>query len=80
MFDTSNLFANQVFAPNATFSYQLSLLKGETTPPTGPDNAWSSDTIYNAGDVVSHNGREWTAQWWTQGDEPGTTGEWGVWR
>lgn len=80
MFDTSNLFANQVFAPNATFSYQLSLIKGETTPPTGPDNAWSSDTIYNAGDVVSHNGREWTAQWWTQGDEPGTTGEWGVWR
>ncbi|EKA4516317.1 hypothetical protein OLI49_004685, partial [Vibrio parahaemolyticus] len=25
-------------------------------------------------------GKEWTAQWWTSGEEPGTTGQWGVWR
>ena len=34
---------------------------------------------YNGGAVVSYNGHKWTAKWWTQGEEPGTTGEWGVW-
>lgn len=31
------------------------------------------------GQIVSHNGRQWRAKWWTQGEEPGTTGPWGVW-
>ncbi|WP_233163600.1 glycoside hydrolase family 19 protein [Glycomyces salinus] len=41
---------------------------------------WSSTAVYTGGDVVSHDGYNWTAQWWTQGETPGTTGEWGVWR
>ncbi len=48
---------------------------GDCTAPT-----WSSGAVYHGGDVVSHNGSEYRAQWWTQGEEPGTTGEWGVWR
>ncbi|MDF2155844.1 lytic polysaccharide monooxygenase [Vibrio sp. CAU 1672] len=80
MFDSNNIYANQLLAPNASFSYALSLLKGETSPPVKPDNWWDKDAIYNQGDVVIHNGQEWTAQWWTRGEEPGTTGEWGVWR
>lgn len=44
---------------------------------TGP--AWSSDQVYTGGALVSHAGREWRAKWWTQGEEPGTTGQWGVW-
>jgi chitinase len=35
--------------------------------------------VYTAGDEASHNGHEWRAKWWTQGEEPGTTGQWGVW-
>ncbi|WP_279152809.1 immunoglobulin-like domain-containing protein, partial [Photobacterium iliopiscarium] len=42
--------------------------------------AWKADATYVEGDVVSHNNKEWQAGWWTQGHEPGTTGEWGVWR
>ncbi|WP_295893495.1 lytic polysaccharide monooxygenase [uncultured Vibrio sp.] len=80
MFDSANINANQVLAPNNTFSYALSLLKGDTTPPVDPSNGWETNAVYTAGDVVTHNGKEWTAQWWTSGDEPGTTGEWGVWR
>ena len=80
MYDSSNIHANQVHAPTANFSYQLSLVKGDTPPPTQPDNAWSADSTYEQGDVVTHNGRSWTAQWWTRGEEPGTTGDWGVWR
>jgi chitinase len=41
--------------------------------------AWSASKVYVGGDTASHNGTEYRAKWWTQGEEPGTTGEWGVW-
>ncbi|WP_030157320.1 glycoside hydrolase family 19 protein [Glycomyces sp. NRRL B-16210] len=41
---------------------------------------WNAGAVYTQGNVASHNGQNWTAQWWTQGETPGTTGEWGVWR
>ncbi|THV24603.1 glycosyl hydrolase family 18 protein [Glycomyces paridis] len=41
--------------------------------------AWSSTEVYVGGDQVSHNGVEYRAKWWTTGETPGTTGEWGVW-
>ncbi|MBT2979566.1 carbohydrate-binding protein, partial [Vibrio anguillarum] len=80
MYDSQNVYANRVFAPNATYSYQLSLLKEETPQPPVPDNAWNATKIYTSGDVVMHKQQTWTAQWWTKNEEPGTTGEWGVWR
>ncbi|WP_265521560.1 glycoside hydrolase family 19 protein [Oerskovia flava] len=42
--------------------------------------AWSSSAVYTGGAVVSHGGQNWVAGWWTQGETPGTTGQWGVWR
>jgi chitinase len=44
------------------------------------DPAWSRTAIYVAGNRVSHQSHAWRAKWWTQGEEPGTTGEWGVWQ
>lgn len=41
--------------------------------------AWDATSTYDTGDVVSHAGKTWKAGWWTQGQEPGTTGQWGVW-
>jgi chitin-binding protein len=49
-------------------------------PPPACGAAWSPTAVYTGGAVVSHAGRRWQAQWWTQGEEPGTTGQWGVWR
>ncbi|MFD3543322.1 chitinase C-terminal domain-containing protein [Streptomyces sp. NPDC058662] len=54
-----------------------------TTPPTGgacANPAYVAGQVYNSGALVSHKGRNWKAQWWTQNEEPGTTGEWGVWK
>ncbi|MFE2127543.1 glycosyl hydrolase family 18 protein [Streptomyces amritsarensis] len=53
-----------------------------TQPPTGCGStpAYVAGTIYTAGNEVSHNGRKYKAQWWTQNETPGTTGEWGVWK
>ncbi|MEU1280661.1 glycosyl hydrolase family 18 protein [Streptomyces sp. NPDC005805] len=53
-----------------------------TEPPAGSCSAaaWVKETAYSGNAQVSHNGRTWKAKWWTQGEEPGTTGEWGVWQ
>ncbi|MBT2471161.1 chitinase C-terminal domain-containing protein [Streptomyces sp. ISL-66] len=54
-----------------------------TTPPTGgtcTGPAYVAGNVYTSGTVVSHKGHNWKAQWWTRNEEPGTTGEWGVWK
>jgi chitinase len=59
-----------------------------TTPPTTPPAgggcasvpAWTASAVYTGGNEVSHNGHKWLAQWWTTNEEPGTTGQWGVWK
>ncbi|HEY8400402.1 MAG TPA: discoidin domain-containing protein, partial [Cytophagaceae bacterium] len=46
--------------------------------------AWSSSTIYlgdaglgnGKGEIVSYNGRQYRAQWWTQNNTPGTNSVW----
>ncbi|MCX4823312.1 glycosyl hydrolase family 18 protein [Streptomyces sp. NBC_01142] len=58
---------------------------GPTPSPSGPQPgcpapAWSATPAYTGTTQVSHKGHLWKARWWTQGEEPGTTGEWGVWQ
>ena len=56
----------------------------EPTNPTEPDNPTedtSNDTydatkVYNSGDTVVYKGVTYKAQWWTQGEEPGTSSVW----
>ncbi|GGM36841.1 chitinase [Longimycelium tulufanense] len=50
-----------------------------TPPPVCHAPAWDRTEVYTAGDTVSHKSHAWRAKWWTQGEEPGTTDEWGVW-
>lgn len=35
-------------------------------------DVWTKTRIFNRGDVVSHEGETFTAQWWTRGQEPGS--------
>lgn len=54
-----------------------------TATPTGGACAapsWNSANAYSGGATVSWKGHSWKAKWWTRGEEPGTTGEWGVWQ
>ncbi|PKF61976.1 chitinase [Psychromonas sp. psych-6C06] len=41
---------------------------------------WNADSIYQKGDEVVMNDITYIASWWTQGDKPDTSGEWGAWR
>ncbi|MGE6104434.1 immunoglobulin-like domain-containing protein [Aeromonas veronii] len=73
-----------------TLSYQVSDSAGQqvtqqrnvTVREQGAvcENSWDAKKVYVGGDIVSHNGKNWLAGWWTQNEEPGTTGDWGVWR
>lgn len=52
----------------------------EDEPATGT-SAWTSATTYSTpGTVVSWKGKNYQNGWYTSGEEPGTTGDWGVWR
>ncbi|SBN62625.1 Carbohydrate binding domain-containing protein [Curtobacterium sp. 9128] len=42
------------------------------TAATTCATAWASGTAYSGGQTVSENGTNYTANWWTQGDDPAT--------
>ncbi|MBD0736822.1 chitinase [Streptomyces sp. CBMA29] len=60
-----------------TAAYTLTVT-GTTTGCTA--TAWNSGAVYVGGNTVSYAGHTWKAKWWTTGETPGTTGEWGVWQ
>lgn len=63
-----------------TSNVTVTVLKDAGDPPLTCDNAWDASTIYTGGDLVSQAGKVWEAKWWTKGDEPSTSGKWGVWK
>ncbi|MQY11793.1 GlcNAc-binding protein A [Streptomyces sp. RB5] len=52
---------------------------GGGTPGTSCAVAWDAATAYTGGSQVTYGGHTWRAKWWTQGEQPGSTGQWGVW-
>ncbi len=87
--DVNGSAANCPAAPPST-SPSASPTGGQGSPSASPSSsptggtgscsapAWVSTTAYNGGAVVSYNGHQWTAKWWTQGDIPGNNGQ-NVW-
>ncbi|MUK29771.1 chitinase [Aliivibrio fischeri] len=63
-----------------TANVTVTVLKDTGEPPVTCDNAWDASTVYTGGDQVSQAGKVWEAKWWTKGDEPSKSGEWGVWK
>ncbi|MFJ2785271.1 MULTISPECIES: glycosyl hydrolase family 18 protein [unclassified Streptomyces] len=55
----------------------LTVTGGATQCTAGP---WVTSSVYTGGQTVSYKGHTWKAKWWTTGEEPGTTGQWGVWQ
>ncbi|UXY13690.1 glycosyl hydrolase family 18 protein [Chitiniphilus purpureus] len=51
------------------------------TPPAGVCyTAWNSNDTYTGGQRVTYNGVNYEAKWWTKGDNPAQSGDWGVWK
>ncbi|WP_187359909.1 S8 family serine peptidase [Chitinolyticbacter meiyuanensis] len=51
-----------------------------TPVPSSCNAAWSADAIYIGGDRVTYNGVNYEAKWWTRGENPAQSGQWGVWK
>ncbi|XZG71918.1 carbohydrate-binding protein [Chitinibacteraceae bacterium HSL-7] len=51
-----------------------------TLPPLTCYAAWSAATVYTGGQRVTFNGINYEARWWTQGDDPSKSGDWGAWK
>ncbi|MGL4773349.1 MAG: glycosyl hydrolase family 18 protein [Clostridium sp.] len=47
---------------------------------TSSYNAWDATATYNKGDKVVLNGKVYEAKWWTKGDAPDKTGDFGAWQ
>ncbi len=41
---------------------------------------WQASAVYTAGQRVMVGGQVYEAKWWTRGDQPNTSGQWGPWR
>ena len=41
--------------------------------------AWSAATVYVKDNNVSYQSKNYTAKWWTLGEVPTASGQWGVW-
>ncbi|XZG70853.1 glycosyl hydrolase family 18 protein [Chitinibacteraceae bacterium HSL-7] len=50
------------------------------TPVAGQYPVWEAGAVYNGGQRVTQNGNVYEAKWWTQGDDPSKSGDWGVWK
>lgn len=61
-------------------SAPLSVTTDEAVTPACPVAEWGASTIYIGGDRAVYNGVIYEAKWWTQGDRPDQSGEWGAWK
>lgn len=58
----------------------ISVSSDDNNGCTGIDS-WSSSTTYpRRGNKVSYEGNVYENKWWTQGENPEDSGQWGVWR
>lgn len=66
-------------AAAVTLGLAVALPASPATAAPACASAWTSSAVYTGGTSASYNGHNWQAKWWTQGETPGTTGQWGVW-
>ncbi|WP_460498875.1 chitinase [Glycomyces tarimensis] len=73
------LIAASVLVAGAAAAIPVTFAVNASAQVACEGDPWRSSAVYVGGDLVSHEDNEYRAQWWTTGEEPGTTGQWGVW-
>tara|TARA_Y100001956_G_scaffold81064_1_gene97660 strand:+ start:4323 stop:6860 length:2538 start_codon:yes stop_codon:yes gene_type:complete len=79
--DTSLAFTVTVSDGKATSSASAAVVVAKKT--TGGElcsDLWDASAVYTGGNQVSWAGKVWEAKWWTKGEDPSKSGEWGVWK
>ena len=65
---------------SASTSVVILKTTGTVDPDPTCDNEWDTAAVYSGGDQVTSGGTLYEAKWWTTGENPSQTGEWGVWK
>ncbi|MFJ9953627.1 glycosyl hydrolase family 18 protein [Kitasatospora sp. NPDC091207] len=70
--------------PTATATATATPTVTPTATPTTPAGCsaapgWDAATTYATSTKVAWKGHYYTNKWWTKGEDPATTGQWGVW-
>ena len=60
------------------FTILVVLLFSDNLVAQACNTPWNAGTVYASPTAVSHNGRNYTSKWWTQGNQPGSDPS-GVW-
>ncbi len=58
---------------------QLITVDNDTQPGCKEIPTWNINKVYNSGQQVALNGIKYSANHWTQGDDPSQSGQWGPW-
>nr|WP_087021844.1 glycoside hydrolase family 19 protein [Thaumasiovibrio subtropicus] len=73
----TNFYDSHANWPAVRIVTELPPTDGPGVPPEdGNYKAWLATSVYNKGDRVTHQGADYEANWWTQGDEPGLSEAW----
>ncbi|MGD8172124.1 glycosyl hydrolase family 18 protein [Vibrio sp. TRT 21S02] len=78
--DTSLAFTVTASDGKLTSSASATVVVAKTTTGNTCTNLWDAAAVYNGGDQVTWAGKVWEAKWWTTGEDPSKSGEWGVWK
>lgn len=60
-------------------SMVVTLFTGSLTVGAATIPKWEASTVYTGGSQVTYDGKTYEAQWWTQGEKPGSS-QWGSWK
>ncbi|ASI88885.1 glycosyl hydrolase family 18 protein [Vibrio mediterranei] len=78
--DTSYIFTVTVSDGSLSTSQTHTVTVSADGPIGGTcEDNWDAAAVYTGGDQVIYQGQNYKAKWWTQGEDPTKTGEWGVW-
>lgn len=72
--DTLYQFTVKAVDAAGNVSAASNVLTASTPPAPTTYPAWNSSTVYVVGTKVTHNGSNYEAKWWTQGETPGAPG------
>jgi chitinase len=78
--DTDYLFTVVVSDGSLTSSQSHTVTVKADSVGTTCAAPWDPTAVYNGGQEVTYQGHVYSAKWWTQGEEPSKSGEWGVWK
>lgn len=76
------LIAIVIFSMFPTFSSTNSSVVGNEVSAASAcqEPEWNAATAYTGGARVSYYGKIYEAKWWTQGEQPDQSGQWGPWK